>query len=614
MTTTMKFSLLLALLTSMILSIGPAQAEDEVKMDLDEFLQLYEQAKTRDDPPQNPPREFGVSAASYDGEVIFEDGEPVSALFKAQLRIDILKQKGWVQVPLLPVTVALQSARIGGRDAPLVSDGSRYYLVTDKSGSVEVELTFAVSVFTSEGRSGFSFNWVPAGSTGVKLAVPVDEDLEFVVANAQLKTESIEGGKRVVEALVSSTGTLSVTWQREIPETVVEEARVYAESYTLVGLGDGLIRTRATLQYTILQAGIDKLRVALPAGGALVDVSGAGIREWSVDDDGALEVVLNYAAEGSYQLVVQMEQVFGEGDQTINAPIVQALDVDRAKGWVGVEASGNIEVAAGEYKDVTPVDVRSLPAAILGVTSRPVLLGFKYLDVAPTLPLVIEQHEEVDVLVTLIDQAKAVTMFTPEGRRLSSVSYQLRNNRKQFLRLKMPEGAVVWSAQVAGRAVQPAKSSDGRILIPLVRSQTAGGSLASFSVEIVYVEDGQAPDKGKGAFRSVLPTADVPTTYVGWTIFAPRGAKILKKSQDGSLRHVEWLSQPFDTGAVANIQTVAPTEAYDVPVQAQRQASGMQRGAAPVQVSVPLEGVPVFFEKLLALGEELWISFDYKGL
>ena len=49
-------------------------------------------------------------------------------------------------------------------------------------------------------------------------------------------------------------------------------------------------------------------------------------------------------------------------------------------------------------------------------------------------------REEVDVLVTLIDRAEATTMFTRDGRRLTTVSYQVRNNRRQFLRFALPEG------------------------------------------------------------------------------------------------------------------------------------------------------------------------------
>ena len=42
--------------------------------------------------------------------------------------------------------------------------------------------------------------------------------------------------------------------------------------------------------------------------------------------------------------------------------------------------------------------------------------------------------------------------------------------------------------------------------------------------------------------------------------------------------------------------------------------AGVAEGAAPVQVTLPVDGQPFFFEKLLALDEKLWVSFDYKGL
>ena len=36
--------------------------------------------------------------------------------------------------------------------------------------------------------------------------------------------------------------------------------------------------------------------------------------------------------------------------------------------------------------------------------------------------------------------------------------------------------------------------------------------------------------------------------------------------------------------------------------------------SAPVQVRLPVEGQALAFEKVLALGEELWVGFEYKGL
>ena len=613
-------SLLPALLAALVLAPLPASAQqpDTVIMQLGEFLSMYESSQEKDDPPQLAPREFTVSSARYTGEVILDDGEPASALFEATLRVEVLKDKGWVQVPLLPGTVAVRSARVGGKEAPVTSDGSWLYLVTDRKGAFDVDLVFATTVFTAEGRSSLSFQPTPAGAVEVELRVPVEDALDFTVAGAKLQSDRTERGVRIVEAVLPGTSALSVSWQREIPETVEqEEPRVYAEVFSLVGLGDGLLQSSTTIAYTILQAGVDEFTVAIPAGTTLIDAQGSGIRDWTLADDGTLTVALNYAAEGSYRLVLQLEQATGEGNLEVSAPLPTPLAVDRSKGWVGVEARGALEIEGGDTTGVTPIDVRTLPGAILGVTSNPVLLAYKYLGSAASLPLRVTQHADVAVLVTLLDRAEATTMFTVDGRRLTSISYQVRNNRKQFLRLAIPEGAELWSASVAGKAVQPARAADGRILIPLVRSQASGGALASFEVGVVYVEGGDAPGKdGKGSFRAAMPAADVPVTYVAWTVYAPWQAKVKKKSLDGSLRNVAGLSRPFDRGDIAAIQANAPSAGYDVyqSAQAQVDGGGLGSGATPVAVNVPLEGRPLYFEKLLALGEELWIGFDYKGL
>ncbi len=615
-----------ALAIAALLLAAPAalanQTPETVLMDLDAFLALYDASKPKPDVPVNPksPHAVTIPSASYDGQVVFDGDEAISAVFKGTIRVNVLDNDGWVRVPLLPDTVALRSATIGGKPAALVRApdlGGWLTLVTDRSGSFSVDVEFASSVFSAEGRTSFSFPVAPSAATELTLSVPVAEDLDFTVGGARLQTDRVVGATRVVDALIPSSHGISVTWQREIPDVVQSvDARLYSEVFTLVGIGDGLLSARTTIAWTIQQAGTDTLQVAIPEGVALVDVAGTGIRNWAVTD-GVLAVTLNYAAEGSYRLTLEMERPLGEGSAPATAPLVRPLGVERSKGWVGVEARGTIEIAAGDGSGVTPIDVRALPGTILGSTSNPVLLGYKYLGDGAVLPLSVTAHEDVAVLVTLLDTARATTMFTPDGRRLTAVTWRVRNNRKQFLRLDLPDAAELWSASVASQAVQPARAADGRILIPLVRSQESGGALAGFDVGVVYVEEGVAPDAaGRGAFKATLPTADVPVTWVGWTVYAPERARILKKSIDGSVRKTDWLRGPYSDRQVLNTMNTSPSDngAMQRGGAAQIATGGLGQGASPVSVSVPLEGQALHFEKLLALGEDLWVGFEFKGL
>ncbi|MCA9720629.1 MAG: hypothetical protein H6713_29945 [Myxococcales bacterium] len=594
---------------------GSARAEEpeRVVMKLDEFLRLYEEVKGRTR-PEDAPRDHALSSARYRGEVVLDEGKPVSAVFTAKMRVEVIKPKGWARVPILPATVALQSAKIGTAEAPVVIENGFYTLVTDRRGAFDLDVSFAVGVTTSEGKSEVTFELAPSGATSAQLSVPAREDLDFTVAGARLTSDKVEGETRVVEASLPATGSLSIQWQREIPEAARQQSRVYSEVYTLVGLGDGLMRATTTIHNTILFRGVDQFQVKLPEGMTLLEVTGAGIRDWKQTQDGTLDVALNYAAEGTYSLKLEMERVIKESDKGLRAPIVTPQGVERSKGWVGVEARGNIEIGAGEgIKGATPVDVRSLPAAILGITPQPVLLGYKYLGAEVAVPLEVSYHDDIDVLVTLLDQTRARTMWTREGRRLTSVKYQIRNNRRQFLRLELPKGAELWSASVGGRAVQPARASDGRVMIPLVRSQSAGGALAAFEVEVVYVENG-APtaDNGRGSFAARLPKPDAPSTYVAWTVFAPQKAKIIRRTVDGNLRHVDYLSNPIPEEDMNYIETETPQVAAQA---AEQDSSGaLGEGAVPVPVSLPLQGKEVRFEKLLALDETLEIEFGYRGL
>lgn len=598
---------------------APAVAADDIPaarvvMPWSDFKTLYEKGKAPEKPPQPAPHDYTLSRAVLTGQAIDD-----AAVFTAKMRVDVLKQDGWVRVPVLPGQVALRRARVGGRDASLWFDGSWYQLVTDQKGPIDIELEFAVSAFESAGEHGFSFPLPRAAALEVELGVPAEDLLDFQVAGAQQVTTSDRRGERVMKALLPARGNLAVTWRKSVDaeqpadgEEPAAEARLYAEHQALIGVAEGVLTGSSTVHYSILHAGVDTLRFSLPADVTLLDVKGKGVGEWAgkeVDGRNVVDVALNFEAKGSYSLVVEYERALAEaGSQSLTVPDLQVLGVERVKGWVGVDARSNLEIAAGAAESARVVDVRELPPSILGQTDWPVLLGFTYRKEGWRIPLEIRQHAEVDMLVTIIDQVAATTVMTPDGRRMTQVTWAMRNNRAQYLRVDMPEGAVPWSAFVGGKAVKPAKADDGKVMIPLARSQTAGGDLARFAVELVYVEDGVAPVKGKGSFAAQLPVADVPATAVAWTVYVPGEAKIPKRSIGGSLRPVDAYT-PIDVGGVSLPEATAQVQRQ---AQLQFDSEATAAGVQPVRVTLPVDGRPLYFEKLLVLDEDLEVRFDYK--
>lgn len=586
-----------------------AEAPDSVSMSLEEFLQLYEAARTRPPAPTAPPRTHSLAKAAFVGEVRTEDGEPTGAVLDATFRVDVHEGKGFLKVPLLQGDVAVMSATLDGRPAPIVLDGSQYALVTDRKGSFDVVVRLAALVTSTSGDNSFSFGLVPAGATTLDLALPGTEPLDVEVSGAKLVSREAKQGRTHLVAAVPSSGRLAVSWRRDIRRDdagQAEQPRVYADVHTLVGLGDGLARATTTVRHTILFAGVRALSYDLPDGAVVLDAKGTGLRSWRIDEKGDLAVDLSFAAEGAWNLTVELERPFRPG--AVDLPLLVPKGVERTKGYVGVVADGGLEVDAGTPREAVPVDVRSLPAGLSGLTTQPLLLGFKLLGGGASVPLTVRENEQVEVLVTLVDRARATTMYTAHGRRLTRVVWDVRNNRRQFLAASLPEGATLWSASVAGRAVQPSKGADGRVLLPLLRSSSTGTGLTSFPVEVVYVEDGAAAT-GSARLSASLARVDVPTNYVGWTLYGPAGAKVRGASASGSLRQVDVARMPpaaSETMVVGN-QVVAAQAA----AEGQVDANGLGQGAAPVRVELPLEGPSIAFEKLLVLDEPLTVAFDW---
>ncbi|MCB9780370.1 MAG: hypothetical protein H6742_17530 [Alphaproteobacteria bacterium] len=595
----------------------PAFAQDipaaRVVVPWQDFKTLWEKGQAPPEKPAPAPRDFAISSARYVGTV---DGE--STVFRVTLQIDVLKDKGWAAIPVLPASVALVSARTRTGEAPVYIDGGWYTFITDDSGPVTLTLDFAVSTFDEGGQAGFAFRMPQSGGTEVELTVPGELDLDFQVAGAQ-QVESVEKrGARVMTARLPATGNLAVSWQRAQDEeaaAAAREGRIYAEHHALVGVGEGLIQGRSTVSYSILFQGTDQLQVDLPADVTVLDVTGQGLGEWAVTQEGGRNVVtadLNFEALGAYQLTLDYERPLAEAElkgAPVPVPDLQVRGAERVKGFVGVDARSTLEVKAGDAQVARPIDVRELPASILGQTDWPVLLGYRYGKAGWSVPLEIRQHDDVDMLVTIIDQAAATTVITPDGRRMTQVVYAMRNNRAQFLELELPAGATPWSTFVGGKAVKPARTDDGKVLVPLARSQSSGGEVARFAVEMVYVEDGVAAQPGDVVdFHATLPRATVPSTSVAWTVYVPDEAKVKQSSIDGSLRQVEWFT-PIDLGGVTSAEAVAQVQAQ---AQALYDSNAMSGGVQPVKVELPLDGVPMYFEKLLVMGEELDVGFSYK--
>jgi len=566
--------------------------------------------KQKEKPEDKPPAEVIITSSEYKGTLDDKKGD-----FELKLAIDVLREKGWKRIPVLPITVAITKTTLG-QGMYLNARGNVYELLVTGKGPMQATLNFSVAVTKAGGMHRLDFARVAPGSSVVELTVS-GTDVDVKVANAQALTSAKQpNNTTLVGAALPGNAPMAITWQRAIPEAPPVPAKLYAETQTLVAVAEGMLLCTETINYNILHSGVRELKLKVPATASVMTVSGRNVQDWRVSAAGELSVVLLGEVTGPYALMVSYEQPATDAAGT---PVVRATGVVRERGYIAVVALANVEITAGAATGATVIDVRRLPAQLVGMTNQPILLAYRYVVDRFSIPLNIKKHGELDVLVTIVDAASFTAMQLGDGRRITRAIYKVRNNRNQFLRMQMPAGAEIWSVSVNGKPASPAKDAAGSVLIPLVRSRARASELASFPVELVYVETPTKAPESRGTLHVDLPGLTVPLMHVMVTYYLPaEGYYPLQynaAAYKGRLRSVKRFAMlaAGDRGRVVRYNAnAAPQLQQQVDRRYQQEVRAV--GAKPIRVQLPINGKQFLFERILVLpGDKLWFEMDYSS-
>jgi hypothetical protein len=384
----------------------------------------------------------------------------------------------------------------------------------------------------------------------------------------------------------------ALTVRAEAP--VREQGKFDAQVDTLLSLGEVTLRGSSTISVQVKSGTIVALNLKLPKGVNVLGVTSPSLRSQDVTEtDDAQQIELSFTQEmdGQFRVAVNYERITGDGTNEVPAPTLSVVGADVEHGRIAVEALAAVEVRTASVEQLSSLDVNELPRQLVLKTTNPILLAYKYVRATapPRLVLRVERHEEIAVQQAAIERASYTTLFTRDGLAVTTARLDVRNSRRQFLRLVLPEGSQVWSVFVDGRPEKPARASaanDGgghAVLIKLINS-TAG-----FPVEIVYATQGEAME-GRGTVSGRLPSPDMVVTQTRWDVFLPVGLGYQRP--DSNLELVV-------AGRPASPRAVMQPADGDA--------------SAPLRIDVPARGIHFAFEKLYANqgGEDPTVTVAY---
>jgi hypothetical protein len=491
----------------------PTDSAKTVTLALGEYNRLIDLANR---PSQGPtPAPVPSVLASADLRVLVER-ETARGTFT--LAGNVLRS-GFSRVSLLS-GATLIDANTAGRPLPLVSDGNAQTALLPGPGPFSLTLDWGAPLAFTPGRASFVLPVPPAGTARATIDLPGDQ-ADVHLLSGLVTSRSSSNGRTIVEATLDPGAPTEIWWSMRdsAPVAAAREVRTLADVLTLVTLADSDVRMVSLIDVTVVQGQPSSIAVRLPQGYELTSVSGNSLERSDQRDDGVVLTVSD-ASLRRHQFLLSLERPHDGGSFTLDTGFAWLPDVQRERGEVAVEGVGTLELSAAERDGMHRIDVRELNSALQSLARLPILSAFRYQRSAaapPVLALDVKRFADAGVLAAVVDRAVATTLVTTEGRALTEITLQVQNRAQPFLKIMLPTGASIVSAEVAGEAVKPALAADGT-RIPLLRRDFR--PRGPYNVSFVYVHDG-TPFGRKGEAQMTLPKMDLPIGIVEWEVFVP---------------------------------------------------------------------------------------------
>lgn len=546
-----------AIVATLVLTAGLSSAEEKprppqappgtVTLPLGEYDRLVERAARPPKRPESPPLASVLSRADLKLRVTGEDARGSFSLDGEVFR------SGATKVTLLSGATVLD-ARREGKTLPLVSESGTQAAILTGPGPFSVTLDWGGPVVSEPGRASFVVPVPPAGSVRASLEVP-GEQAEVRVDPGLITKRTAAAGKTLVEATLPPGRAARFSWSaRDTAATAApREVRFLSDVKTLLTVGEADLQMAVLVEATVLDGEPASFDLQIPSGFEVTGASGATLDATS-ERPGALALTVREPASRRHQFLVGLARSTQDGSYPTDAPVASLAGAQRETGEVAVEGVGTLELTATERGTLRRMDASEASSSLRSLGKEPILAAFRYhrrVGEGPGLTLDVKRFPSASVLAAVADRAEVTTLATTEGRRLTEVSLTVRNQAQPFLKVALPAGATLVSAEVAGETAKPVQGEDGT-RVPLLRAGFRPNG--PYTVSFVYLEPG-TPFAKKGEAELTLPRLDIPITLLTWELFLPDRYRV-KKFEGNAIP--EMALAEGDSGVVGGVEGGVP--------------------------------------------------------
>jgi autotransporter-associated beta strand protein len=313
-------------------------------------------------------------------------------------------------------------------------------------------------------------------------------------------------------------------------------------------------------QVTLRQGSIERTGFSLPAALPEAKVTGPEVRETRSRVEGARRIYDVQFQNDVYDTVdftVDVDLTMTEGKRAdgrkvneIALPAPEFPESQMTTGYVIADNASEYELKL-ETDGVEPAQASVIPW-LPSVTKS---AGIFRVQPAWKVALVLEWLEKAEVRTAFCAWAEMTTALREDGTEWHKAVWHLQNRSLQFLPVKLPDGASLVSARVAGQGVRADSGKvNGRdaILIPLIKTRPGD---VSYDVEVVWSQaGGKLASRDRRKFHDAeLIGITVEQTF--WDVWLP-DSRALTKS-DGNMEEVVEVSRDVEKARSALQEMIA---------------------------------------------------------
>jgi hypothetical protein len=511
----------------------PFPDSGNVTLTLDEYNKLVELATKPPKKSDLAPLPYSVKHADLSLHV---DNDAVRGTVRLEGEVF---RKGLSKIPLTSGMTVLD-AHQNGKGVPLLQENGTHMALLQGPGEFSVALDTGLPLRIEAGRASFNLPAPAAGSVQLALVIPGDHTYANIHPGIITSRKS-ENGHTTIEATLVPGQPANIWWatREAVTPTVPREVRFLSDTKSLISVSEAEMRVAVLADITVVQGEPSQFQVEVPEGFEVTGATGATLDSTEMNS-GVLTLKVNAPSQRSHQFLISLERsISGE---KADAPFLSFERAQRETGEVLIEGSGTMELTAMEGGGLTRMDVREANPYLRSLAHFPAQAAFRYHKQAsetPTLALQWVRFPDGSVLAAVAENAEVTTMVTSEGKSLTEVKLIVKNQAQPFLKIALPAGVSILSAEVGGERVKPVQGPDGS-RVPLLRPGFR--PTGSYEVSFVFMHSG-APFAKKGGADLSLPSMDIPISLLSWEVFLPERYKV--KDFGGDVIAANRVPEPF---------------------------------------------------------------------